>query len=76
MLQNSSDLEAARAAIQSYYTLSTAEQLEPDKTQTELSVDSVNEDAAKDVIETLEDKVEEHKEELESRKRIAPRRGK
>lgn len=72
-VSNSSELEDARRAIMSYYTESTAEQLEPDKTQTELTVDEVNTDAASDAIDTLETKADEHEEMLTTRKRTVTR---
>lgn len=66
------ELEQARLAIQSYYSLSSENQLEPPKTQTELTTLEVNEDATEAVTETLEEKEAEHKATLTSRKRVTP----
>lgn len=63
------DFEQARNAITSYYTLSSVEQLAPDKTQVELTVQAENETAVSDEIEALEEAAEAHKESLTTRTR-------
>lgn len=63
------DFEQARNAITSYYTLSSEDQLAPDKTQVELTVQAENEVAVNDEIEALEEAAEAHKEALTTRAR-------
>lgn len=69
---NLTELELARLAISGYYTNSDADQLEAPKTQTELQAEAVNEDAAQDSIEGLEEVAAEHKETLNQRRRVKP----
>lgn len=69
------ELEQARLAISSYYSLSSAEQLEPDPTQVELEAVLVNENSSPTVeaVKEIEVTTEEHKQELDTRKRVKPK---